>query len=247
MSEILKSLLLPSQMTVILLFVGIFLKLIGRFQKLSTASLLSGAVLYIIFSTGVVASLLISPLEYRYPFVQSAEVYDDVDTVVLLAGYAADDPLMPLSSQANCASVYRVLESYRLFNEGKLERIIVTGNRSTVTVIRALLVNLGVPQSLIIEDDGAAHTSNSALSIKKYIGTKPFFLVTSAGHMPRSVGVFRRHGMAPIPAPTDYQLPKNFLDASLMPSPFHLSVSDLAVREYGGILWYRFTGEIEEY
>ena len=247
MSEILKSLLLPSQIVTILLFMGVILKLIGRFQKLSTASLLTGAVMYILFSTGVVASLLISPLEYRYPFVKSAEEYDDVDTVVLLAGYAADDPLMPLSSQANSASIYRVLESHRIFHEGRLKRIIVSGKKSSVSVIKALLVDLGVPHSAIIEDSGATHTSHSAISLKEYIGTRSFFLVTSAGHMPRSVGVFRKQGMTPIPAPTDFLLPKNFLNASLLPSPLHMGISDMAVREYGGILWYRLTGILDEF
>ena len=247
MSDILKSLLLPSQMVVALLFIGIILKLIGRFQKWSTALFLTGAVLHFLFSTGVVATLLISPLEYRYPFVQSAEEYDYVDTVVLLAGYAADDPLMPLSSQANSTSVYRVLESYRLFREGRLKRIIISGKKSCVSVMKALLVNLGVPYSAIIEDNGVTHTSHSAVSLKKYIGNESFFLVTSAGHMPRSVGVFRKQGMTPIPAPTDYQLPKKYLNASLIPSPFHMSVSDLAVREYGGILWYRLTGKLDDY
>ena len=62
--------------------------------------------------------------------------------------------------------------------------------------------------------------------------------------MARAVGVFRKHGMEPIPAPTDYQLPQDPRHARWTTSAVHLQASDLAIHEYLGLVWYRVTGKI---
>ena len=49
---------------------------------------------------------------------------------------------------------------------------------------------------------GAEPTPNADRA--KKIGQTPFILVTSAGHMPRSMAVFEAQGMQPIPAPTEF-------------------------------------------
>ena len=38
------------------------------------------------------------------------------------------------------------------------------------------------------------------------IGREKFILVTSAAHMPRSMALFRKRGLQPIPAPADFQV-----------------------------------------
>ncbi len=63
---------------------------------------------------------------------------------------------------------------------------------------------------------------------------RPFFLVTSAGHLPRTMAAFAKLGMTPIPAPTDYRLSRNVRRASILPSPMHLYGSDLAVLSMWG-------------
>ena len=117
MTELIKSLLMPSHVVMILLFVGMVLVILRRLRRLAIASFFAGSVLYILFSSGLVATFLISPLEYRHPYITSTLEYEDIETIVVLGGYAAEDPLMPLSSQANSASVYRILETFRLFSE----------------------------------------------------------------------------------------------------------------------------------
>jgi uncharacterized SAM-binding protein YcdF (DUF218 family) len=52
----------------------------------------------------------------------------------------------------------------------------------------------------------------------------------------------RHQELRPIPAPTDYQLPKDWRFAEAKPSPFSLTVSDLAAHEYLGLTWYRLRG-----
>jgi uncharacterized SAM-binding protein YcdF (DUF218 family) len=69
-----------------------------------------------------------------------------------------------------------------------------------------------------------------------------FLLVTSAGHIPRAMGVFRKLGMNPRAAPTYYLTRRNWLAVQYLPSPLHLQYSDLAVSEYAALFWYRLNG-----
>jgi uncharacterized SAM-binding protein YcdF (DUF218 family) len=122
--------------------------------------------------------------------------------------------------------------------------VIVSGKAETTTVMIELLQSLGVPETRIRGDHEAANTAASAANVKQLLGEGRFFLVTSAGHMRRAMGVFQKLGLAPIAAPTDYQLPKEVRQAEWRISPFHLWCSDLAVHEYLGIWWYRLRGRI---
>lgn len=60
----------------------------------------------------------------------------------------------------------------------------------------------------------------------------------------RAVGAFCRQGLAPIPAPTDCQLPKDPRHASWTTSAVHLRASDSAMHEYLGPLSYGPTDRI---
>jgi uncharacterized SAM-binding protein YcdF (DUF218 family) len=65
------------------------------------------------------------------------------------------------------------------------------------------------------------------------------WLVTDAWHMPRALWAFRRAGIEAIMAPTGFNGggTDTFLD--FLPSSHGLHLSDLALHELLGILWYR--------
>jgi uncharacterized SAM-binding protein YcdF (DUF218 family) len=107
-----------------------------------------------------------------------------------------------------------------------------------------LLTSLGVPQGQVQLDNDAANTGESAANIRRLLGDTPFYLVTSAGHMPRTMAVFAKAGMQPLPAPTDHRLPGTVAQAQWRPSAFHLECSDLAMHEHVGMWWYRLRGRI---
>jgi len=74
-----------------------------------------------------------------------------------------------------------------------------------------------------------------------------WLLVTSASHMPRSVGLFRKAGFAVEPYPVDWRVGRgsdvwNFTNIAID----GLGRTDLAVREWMGLLSYRATGKIDE-
>lgn len=206
---------------------------------------LGGAgLLYLLFSNGFIATLLMSPLEYAYPAMQDPLRFPEVQSIVVLTAYAAEDSDMPLSSRLNSSSTFRVMETANLFARRPDCQVIVSGGAIAARMMGEQLRLLGIPEKRLVIDDQSAHTNSSAESLAGMLAGKSVFLVTSAGHMERAIGVFRKHGITPIAAPTDYQLPRSASDASWMPSPIHLLASDLAVHEYLALAWYRWTGKL---
>jgi len=83
---------------------------------------------------------------------------------------------------------------------------------------------------------------------KKIVGPDPFLLVTSAAHMPRSMALFRKQGMNPIPAPTGHQVKERqrgeISPGSFFPGIGELEKAEMAVYEYLGLAWVKIRGKI---
>ena len=105
---------------------------------------------------------------------------------------------------------------------------------------------LGVkPEDIRLEPD-SRDTAEEAEIIAKMIGRDKFILVTSAAHIPRSMSLFRRRGLQPIPAPADF-LTKNIQSSDPMrffPGVGSLGQTQTAVHEYLGLAWSWLRGTI---
>jgi uncharacterized SAM-binding protein YcdF (DUF218 family) len=238
----LKAVLLPSGWIAIFAFAGLLLLVLRKRRKATIVSLALAAATYIVFSTGPVAYVLLSGLEHGYLHSSAAEA-QTIDTAVILAGYAETHPWYPLSSQVNAASAHRLLEALTLRQRNPRLQIIISGESEVVEVLARMLEAAGVPAEGIEVDASATNTRTSAVNLAPRLAGKRFWLVTSAGHMPRALGVFHKQGMVPIPAATHYLARKTLLQ-SLLPTPQHLEYSDLAVHEYLALLWYRIQGYV---
>jgi len=79
------------------------------------------------------------------------------------------------------------------------------------------------------------------------VGKDKFILVTSAAHMPRAMGLFRKQGMEPIPAPTDYMAGEREGGLRLgmfFPSAGSLEKAGSAIHEYLGMVWGKLRSQI---
>ncbi len=244
MIDSLQDVLVPSGFATLLFLAGLATVLFRRTRRIAHLLLTASATVFLLFSNGLVATLLLSPLEYAYPALSEPSAHPDAMAIVVLTAYAADDPLMPLSGKMNGSAAFRVLEAANLRSARPDCRVIVSGSKDAALIMGKQLQVLGVPADRLTIDVASNNTAASAKQLGSLIGNKPVFLVTSAGHMRRAVGVFRKHGMLPIPAPTDYWLPRHARQASWTTSAEHLQASDLAFHEYVGLAWYRLTGRI---
>jgi uncharacterized SAM-binding protein YcdF (DUF218 family) len=82
--------------------------------------------------------------------------------------------------------------------------------------------------------------------IAKMIGRERFILVTSAAHMPRSMALFRKRGLEPIPAPADFRAPETQSSgpSRFFPGAGALGQTQTALHEYLGLAWAWLRGEI---
>ncbi len=240
----LQEIFLPSGFATLLFLAGLATAVIGRTRRLGCRLLAAAAAVLVIFSNGLVATLLMIPLEYAYPALLDPRQHPDTKDIVVLTAYAAGDASMPESAHMNASSAFRILEAANLSSLRPDCRVVVTGSAEAARIMGHQLRSLGLPVERLSIDDTSNSTAASAATLKSMLGGRPVFLVTSAGHMRRAIGVFRKNGLSPIPAPTDYQLPGNALYASWTTSPVHLEASDLAVHEYLALAWYSLTNKI---
>jgi uncharacterized SAM-binding protein YcdF (DUF218 family) len=105
---------------------------------------------------------------------------------------------------------------------------------------------LGVDRGDMILESGSNDTEDQARLIRPIVGDLPLVLVTSAVHMRRSLALFRKQGMNPIPAPAGGTKDR---EPVVTPEWFFPSVDALkevtaAVHEYLGLVWAKLMGRI---
>lgn len=241
MAMIVKYLLLPSSLIMLSAVTGFILMWLRAGRKWGVSLLVIALAGYLVFASGPVAFLLLSHLEYQ---ISPATAFERVEVgkIVILAAYAESDQAIPLSARVSSASAFRVLEGLSLFQSVPDAMLILSGEGEVPAIMRDVLVASGVPPERILVDATSSNTFESANHLLPLLGSAPFLLVTSAGHMPRAVGVFAKAGTAPRPVPTHYLSRRNWLAIQYLPSPMHLGYSDLAVSEYIAMFWYQLKG-----
>ena len=152
----------------------------------------------------VVGNALLSRIETRYPALPVAD-HAPADVAILLGG-ALGQPLPPRVTPDMGEPGDRILHAWRLWREGKVARIIVSGGNlpwqpsaaPESELIGAMLRELGVPAEAILLDETSRNTFENALQSRAIWSAEGFrsgYLVTSAAHMPRALAVFRRAGL----------------------------------------------------
>jgi uncharacterized SAM-binding protein YcdF (DUF218 family) len=105
---------------------------------------------------------------------------------------------------------------------------------------------MGVDPSVLILQEDSRTTYEDAVYTAKMLKERDiasFFLVTSAFHMSRAVGCFRKAGLDPIPYPVDFRAtPREPFSPGFTPTLGSLSTSTMALHEYIGYGVYRALG-----
>jgi len=109
---------------------------------------------------------------------------------------------------------------------------------SEAEVMKAVLLELGVPSDRIFTETQSRTTAENASKLAAMERFGRIILVTSAYHLPRSVWLFERAGFQPVPAPADYRNGGRELSVwSFFPTMEVLSSSYRALHEYAGIVY----------
>jgi uncharacterized SAM-binding protein YcdF (DUF218 family) len=108
---------------------------------------------------------------------------------------------------------------------------------------------LGVPENRMIFEEQSRNTYENAVFTQKLVHPQKdekWLLVTSAFHMPRSIGIFRALGMNPLAYPVDYRTDGDSQDFR-PPGDGSLAIRNVetALREWIGLVAYRLTGKTD--
>jgi uncharacterized SAM-binding protein YcdF (DUF218 family) len=246
----------PLPLILFLSLVGLFFLWFTKKQKLGKVLVSIGTLALFILSYPVIPNSLLAPLERKYkPYTErSLQEKDRENTtyikyIVILGGGHVSDQNLPLTGQLSQETLIRLAEGIRIHRKCAKSKLIVSGGGdpvSNATLMAELAVELGVNTSDIIIESESRDTKDEARIIKEIVKKNAFVLVTSASHMPRSMAMFKRLGMDPVPAPTAHNVKATpgVSPGSFFPSAFHLRNAEKAVYEYLGIIWAKLRGQI---
>ena len=226
-----------------------------RHQKAGRRLVLASTALLFIGGVLPLSTWLILPLEQRFARVDLSGHL--VDGIVVLGGmedarvssarraHALNEPAERLTETALAR---RFPDAKIVLTSGAIE--IVSKPTVGADAMDLVLHDLGVGEDRVLLEREARDTWENAAKTKALVGSKPgerWLLVTSASHMPRAMGVFRKVGFPVEPWPVDYRT-VGWSDAlRLMELPAEgLRRLDLAVHEWIGLMAYRLTGRSDD-
>jgi uncharacterized SAM-binding protein YcdF (DUF218 family) len=202
-----------------------------------------------------VGALAIAPLENRFPALPS-DLPPPYGVVVL--GGAIDDDVSRARGQTTLAEgAQRLTEAAILARRYPSARIVYTGGSGSLLArpsteaedARRLLVAMGVDPQRITLETRSRNTDENARFTAALVhpeSGQTWLVVTSAYHMPRAMGLFRKAGFAAVADPLDYRTEGGRGDWRVnVALPRGLALFDLAAHEWVGLLAYRLSGRID--
>ncbi len=244
----------PTSLVLLLLLAGLGLTI---WQKRRTAVLalsLAGIVQFMVGFTSL-GYVLIQPLENRFAPPQTPP--DNVRAIVLLGGATMARPSTARQVTELTPAGDRLAATLWLAQRYPQARIVLSGGggflmaetESEAETMRRFFVSFGVDENRLVLEGESMNTAENASFTREALsaGDGEILLVTSAFHMPRSVGIFRKEGIDVVPWPTDYRSAGNQgFEIDLANPNQNLETATVAIREWIGLLAYSATGRTAE-
>jgi uncharacterized SAM-binding protein YcdF (DUF218 family) len=205
--------LMPVPLVIELFALGWALHRFSRFKRTGRACQALAGCLFIAFAMGAGSSYLYRHERQYAPFDANASRAQDLrgaDIAVLGQTFAEESDL-PLRCRATATMLLRLQEGVRVARLVPESRLLVSvagpaPEREKTAFLDEYAALSGIERTRFVLLTGALDTAGEARLVREKAGAdRPLILATSAAHMPRAMGIFRKAGMAPIPAPCDYQ------------------------------------------
>jgi len=249
LSKTVAVLLVPSNILILAGLIGLAL-MATRWRRAGFRLAVASLALLLAIGILPVSHLLTSALENRFPAWDASR--GAPDGIVVLGGAISSRLSMDRGAPQIPGAAGRIIAIAKLAREFPKTRIIYSGGNSSLPggppeagFIYALLDDFGVPRERVVLELRSRNTAENALYSKQIADPKPgerWLLVTSAIHLPRAVGCFRRAGFPVEAYPVDWKTVKKIrFTLSLAPLD-GLKGADDAMHEWVGLLTYRLTG-----
>lgn len=250
LSKVLWILTDPGNLLLILLVLGAVL-LWSPWRRMGRRLVSLTALVMLALAVFPVGAYVLQSLENRFP--PPKELPEQVGGIVVLGGMIDQIVSKKRGQPSINGAAERLTEFAVLARRYPDAKLIFTGGSGKLTAqdvkeadaVKPFLEALGMDVSRVIFEDESRNTHENAV-YSKQLGQpgegEPWILITSAFHMPRSVGCFREAGWTVIPYPVDY----NTTGTEGIDMSFNLmsglSGASGAVKEWLGLMFYYLTG-----
>lgn len=226
----------------------------GRRRPPGVRSIGVAALVLLVAGITPLSSWLLSPLEERFPRIDVSDGSRDYAGIIVLGGgedgrASVDRRQLHLNEAGE-----RITEGAVLAKRLPEARLIFTGGVAALVkdvpggaaAVGTFWEAMGIPAARIVIEHRSRNTIENAVFTRDLLEPKPgerFLLVTSAAHMPRSMGIFRKAGFDVVAYPTDYRTA--FPEDALSPFgsiPAGLKRLDEGTKEWFGLLAYWLMG-----
>lgn len=254
-SKIIGFVALPSNAIALLGLFGLVL-LASRIKRAGIFTLVMSIILLFIFGLSPLPNVMLLLLAERFPAWQADG--RDPDGIIVLGGGIESENSAPRGSlEVNSAAdrVFAMLDLARRYPKAKIVYSGGSGNLIQNSVPEApfagrLLDELGLGNGRVVLESRSRTTDENATETRTLVTPQPgerWLLVTSAFHMPRSVGAFRAAGFDVEAYPVDFRT-AGWSEAT---TPFDrisygLARADVAMHEWVGLVGLRLTGRSSE-
>jgi uncharacterized SAM-binding protein YcdF (DUF218 family) len=200
---------------------------------------------------------LIQPLESRFERPDLERVGPSIAGIIVLGGGEDGQALGAPQLAGLNEAAERYTEAVALARRLPGARVVFSGGSGRLLTVEEpeaegagrLFAALGIDKNRITLESKSRSTHENAVLTAQILQPKPdqrWLLVTSAWHMPRAMGCFRRAGFVVESWPVDYRTPRPLdMTRAYGSVPEGLRRIDFVMREYVGLVAYYLTGRIE--
>jgi uncharacterized SAM-binding protein YcdF (DUF218 family) len=227
-----------------------------RWAQLGRRLAITAIMLLAICAFSPLGSLLLYPLESRFPPWNAAN--GTPDGIIVLGGPIDADLSVQHGMPVIRSSPDRIIAGAALAREYPNARFVFTGGSPNLIAndareadyAGAVFESLGISGSRLIMERRSRNTYENAQFTADLVKPKPgerWLLVTSAFHMPRSMGLFRKAGFTVEAYPADWRVGRTWSDVLAFGDIANdgLGRTDLGLREWMGLIAYRLTGKTD--
>jgi uncharacterized SAM-binding protein YcdF (DUF218 family) len=195
---------------------------------------------------------------YETPMVPMSSLRDTFDVGIVLGGFSNFNINTDERLNFNQA-VNRLTDAIVLYKKRRVRKLLITGGDGNLIgekspealKVEPFLLQMGVRQEDILLESSSRNTHENALLTKQLLdnqglSTSKLLLITSAFHMPRSMGCFKKVGLTVQPFPAHFMGEAPSLSANywLKPDAQALYYWEVILKEWIGYVVYSLKGYI---
>jgi len=259
LSKVVHWLLDPVHFLLVVFLIGTLIRVLNRGMRSRTGQVFQVSVLIAVLALFFLplGSRMLEPLENRFPPYRLQSEAGRLDGVIVLGGSLDLRASLDSAALIQVGSAGdRMLTAIEVLSQTDVD-LYLTGGDSSLTnrlevgesaLVAEWLGQQGYDSSRIKVESQSRNTAehpDALLALFPALKEGKYGLVTSAFHMPRAVGVFKKKGISVVPIPVDYRSDRR------RGVVFGQGIDEwerfaLAAREWGGLFFYYALGRTNE-